>query len=72
MAFYIVNSYGADMVQGRRFETLEAAEAAAQKSIRITARKARAGYTGLDVMEEVPGRHRLRSVVWPDKVERAA
>ncbi len=71
MAFYVSNNTGSRMAGGKVFDTLEAAEIAAQKSVRIAAASKRAhGWSPFDVMEDIPGRHTIRSIVYPDKIER--
>ena len=63
MSFYITQTDGTlAMGVDRWFETLEQAVRAARRAAFGSPR-----YTGLRVMQEVPGRHRERAVVYPDR-----
>lgn len=69
MAFYITNPTGTEMQKGKRFETFECAVLAATKSARTAQARSTHGTTPFDVMEEIPGRHATRAIVYADRVD---
>lgn len=65
--YYVCDGYGNKMAGGKDFATIEAGIEAAKTVVRRRNSNKRAhGDTAYDVVQAIPGRHRIRATVSPD------